>query len=160
MGEVIIFTDPVVDRLILTTEMFDEPGQAEASCLADGCTWETSGYVAYVEDDCYNHVDRYHPKEFILTTTDTSDDNTSPSLSLVEEFSDRHPAVMEKLRWLDCGHLPYDLRIVAEIIAIGVRGILPLVDDGPQLTLALNELIIAKDALVRQRILRLEKERE
>ncbi len=158
MGEV-IFTDPVVDRLMVTTEVDDEPGRFAATCLADGCTWETSGYAAYVEDDCYNHVDRYHPKEFILATTDTPSSNTPSSRPLVEEFSDRHPAVVEALRWLDCGHLPEKLRIVAEIIASGVRETLPLVDDGPQLTRALHDLIAAKDALVRQRILRLEKER-
>jgi hypothetical protein len=153
MGE-IIFTDPVVDGLIVTTEVDGDPGRVEATCLADGCTWETSEYI-YVEDDCYTHVNDHHRSEEPELVR-TSNPNAR---TLVEEFGDRHPAVLEALRWLDCGHLPEELRIVAEIIASGVREVLPLVDDGPQLTRALHDLIAAKDALVRQRILRLESEK-
>lgn len=81
-------------------------------------------------------------------------------LPLVEEFAHRHPSVVEALRWLDCPHLPQDLRVVTEILAGAVREVLPLVDDGPQLTRALHDLTAAKDVLVRQRTLRLAQQRD
>jgi hypothetical protein len=142
----IIFTDPRVAELIHSVDVPEEPGYFEASCLADGCTWETHGYGSYVEDDCYDHVHQAHQQG--------EQKMDSTRVPLVEEFSNRHPSVVEALRWLDCPHLPEHLRVVAEVITSAVREVLPLVDDGPQLTRALHALTEAKDGLVRQRTLR------
>lgn len=152
----ITIADPYVADMVSTVEMPGDPGSFEATCLADGCTWETRGYEPYVEDDCYTHVNETHRSKEPSVTMEIPNRD---ALTLQEEFSDRHPAVVEALRWIDGRHLPNDLQVVVDAIADLVREVLPLVDDGPQLTLALHDLISAKDALVRQRILRLEREK-
>jgi hypothetical protein len=70
-----------------------------------------------------------------------------------QEFSGRHPDTIEKLRWLIPNpHLPDGaLKVSALFHALGAELIREL-NDGPQLTIALQRLIDAKDAAVRQAI--------
>ena len=70
------------------------------------------------------------------------------------DFSDRHPSTQEKLRWLvpNPGLPAGTPREVAHYChAHGVQ-LAMLCKDGPQLTIALQRLIDAKDAAVRQAI--------
>jgi hypothetical protein len=73
---------------------------------------------------------------------------------LLLEFSSRHPATQEKLRWLVPNPaLPegVPLMVAAELGDAGFA-LARRVKDGPQLTIALQRLIDAKDAAVRQAI--------
>jgi hypothetical protein len=70
------------------------------------------------------------------------------------DFSDRHPSTQEKLRWLVPNpNLPAGTPsdVSHDCHAHGVR-LTELLKDGPQLTIALQRLIDAKDAAVRQAI--------
>lgn len=70
------------------------------------------------------------------------------------EFSDRHPSTREKLRWLVPNPaLPEGApsQVAGMFHGLGVRLARGL-KDGPQLTIALQHLIDAKDAAVRQAI--------
>ena len=75
----------------------------------------------------------------------------SPDL---DEFSDRHPSTQEKLRWLVPNpKLPDGTpRTVSHLCWEHGRHLARLLGDGPQLTLALQQLIIVKDCAVRQAI--------
>lgn len=70
------------------------------------------------------------------------------------DFSNRHPATQEKLRWLVPNpNLPAGVpgEVSHYCHAHGVR-LAELLKDGPQLIIALQRLIDAKDAAVRQAI--------
>lgn len=71
-------------------------------------------------------------------------------MTLMDRHSGRHPSVVETLRWLDCGHLPPNLREIADLITVAAEGLLGRLGDGPQLTRGLHALIEAKDCFVRQ----------
>ena len=74
---------------------------------------------------------------------------------LLAEFSDRHPATQEKLRWLVPNpKLPAGTPaiVAAQYWQTPGSSWPALVKDGPQLTIALQRLIDAKDAAVRQAI--------
>lgn len=72
--------------------------------------------------------------------------------TLVERHAGRHPSVMEALRWLDCGHLPDNLRAVSDVITTATETLIMMLKDGPQLVKGLHALIEAKDCMVRQAI--------
>lgn len=67
-------------------------------------------------------------------------------------FEDRHPSVREKCEWLEPNpSLPEGVPATVAAMFRDVRdGLLPLLGDGPQLTLGLQHLIDAKDCAVRQ----------
>jgi hypothetical protein len=69
-------------------------------------------------------------------------------------YGDRHPSVQEKMRWLIPNpNLPEHLRVIAEgFWEAGERLLAQVAVDGPQLSLALQHLIDAKDCAVRARI--------
>lgn len=70
------------------------------------------------------------------------------------DLRDRHPSTQEKMRWLTPNpNLPHGTpRVVAvECYELGLMMVAAL-QDGPQLTIALQRLIDAKDAAVRQAI--------
>jgi hypothetical protein len=70
------------------------------------------------------------------------------------DFSGRHFSTQEKMRWLVPNpNLPSGLPAdVSEMFCeLGVN-LASVLDDGPQLTIALQRLIDAKDAAVRQAI--------
>ena len=72
----------------------------------------------------------------------------------MSDFTDRHPSTQEKLRWLTPNpNLPHGApRVVAvECYELGLM-LVSALNDGPQLTIALQRLIDAKDAAVRQAI--------
>jgi hypothetical protein len=76
------------------------------------------------------------------------------------EFSNRHPSTQEKLRWLAphpnvLAGMP---RTVARHFFDSGIYLARLLGDGPQLTIALQRLVDAKDAAVRQAIADSEKE--
>lgn len=66
----------------------------------------------------------------------------------------RHPSVQEKMRWLVPNpNLPEHLRSIAEDFLDLAQGLLRQVTvDTPQLALALQHLVDAKDCAVRARI--------
>jgi hypothetical protein len=70
------------------------------------------------------------------------------------EFSDRHPPTRERMRWLIPNpNLPAGVpSAVSELFRDTGMCLAHLVKDGPQLTIALQRLIEAKDAAVRQAI--------
>ena len=73
---------------------------------------------------------------------------------LLREFSARHPATQEKLRWLVPNpNLPKGRpsAVSFDFWALG-QSLARFLKDGPQLTIALQRLIDAKDAAVRQAI--------
>lgn len=72
----------------------------------------------------------------------------------LDEFRDRHPSTREKLRWLVPNpNLPSGTpRTVAYSLWEQGSYLARLLKDGPQLTLALQQLIIVKDCAVRQAI--------
>jgi hypothetical protein len=70
------------------------------------------------------------------------------------EFSNRHPSTQENLRWLIPNpKLPEGTPsiVAAQLGDAGIE-LARRVKDGPQLTIALQRLIDAKDAAVRQAI--------
>lgn len=72
-----------------------------------------------------------------------------PSLDL----ANRHPSVQEAARWLEPNtNLPPHLRVISEIFFDAARDLLALVEDSPQLTLALHKMVGAKDCAVRARL--------
>lgn len=73
--------------------------------------------------------------------------------TLREKYADRHPSVMEVLRWLERSHLPDDLRPVADVFTNAADVLLGSLGDSPQLVRGLHAMVEAKDCMVRQRIL-------
>jgi hypothetical protein len=71
-----------------------------------------------------------------------------------ELVATRHPAVQEKMRWLmSYDHLAAgNIRQTSARVCILAIGMLNTLCDGPQLTIGLQRLVDAKDALVRQAI--------
>jgi len=70
------------------------------------------------------------------------------------DTGERHPATQEKMRWLTPNpHLPQGLPATVSRmffdLGIKLTGVLA---DGPQFTIALQRLVDAKDAAVRQAI--------
>lgn len=62
----------------------------------------------------------------------------------------RHPGIVEGVRWFEYGHLPDDLAAVSERFADLAHWLVShMQHDTPQLTLALHNLLTAKDAAVR-----------
>jgi hypothetical protein len=75
-------------------------------------------------------------------------------LEKLREFSGRHPSTIENLRWLIPNpHLPTGTPwfVADRFHALGAE-LVRILHDGPQLTIALQRLIDAKDAAVRQAI--------
>jgi hypothetical protein len=70
------------------------------------------------------------------------------------DLSARHPSTQEKMRWLEPNpNLPPGTpSAVAELSWQTGENLVGLLGDGPQLTIALQRLIDAKDAAVRQAI--------
>lgn len=70
------------------------------------------------------------------------------------EFADRHQSTQEKMRWLTPNpNLPAGTpSAVAELFWQTGVNLAHLLNDGPQLTIALQRLVDAKDAAVRQAI--------
>lgn len=65
----------------------------------------------------------------------------------------RHYSVQEKLRWLEPNpNLPEHLRTIAVLFLDLADNLLDEIDDNPQLSLALQHLIDAKDCAVRAKI--------
>lgn len=65
----------------------------------------------------------------------------------------RHPSVTEKLRWLEPNpNLPPHLHTIAGQFQALAEQLLLQIEDNPQLTLALQHLIDAKDCAVRAKI--------
>jgi hypothetical protein len=63
----------------------------------------------------------------------------------------RHPATQEKMRWFSADHLPMGTpREVSKMCSQLAMALVQTLDDGPQLTIALQGLIETKDAAVRQ----------
>lgn len=65
---------------------------------------------------------------------------------------DRHPAIHEKGRWFDYEHLKGNQRQVSAEFARLAQKLVQMLGDGPQHAIALQHLIEAKDAAVRQSI--------
>jgi ferritin-like protein len=74
-------------------------------------------------------------------------------VTLAQKYAHRHFSVVQALRWLDCGHLPDDLRVVADVITVATDQLMDKLEDGPQLTRGLHALIEARDCMVRQAVL-------
>lgn len=69
----------------------------------------------------------------------------------------RHYAIQEKLRWLEPNpNLPPHLREIAESVQSLALHLIEEIGDDPQLALALQHLIDAKDCCVRAKIANLE----
>jgi len=69
-------------------------------------------------------------------------------------LADRHPSTQEKMRWLTPNPgLPSGLPATVSrmFFDTGVK-LVGILEDGPQLTIALQRLVDAKDAAVRQAI--------
>lgn len=64
--------------------------------------------------------------------------------------SSRHPSVQEKLQWFSSDHLTDRLAAIVQLFEATANDLLMELGDGPQLTIALQKLIEAKDAAVRQ----------
>ena len=68
----------------------------------------------------------------------------------LSEFENRHPAVRSVLQFFDSAHLPAPLREVAQAFEATAAGVVKMIEvDHPQLTIALQDLLRAKDAAVR-----------
>lgn len=67
------------------------------------------------------------------------------------DLAERHPAVREIAQFFDYGHLPpgplRDTSHACHNLAVEMLTSLP---DGPELTFGLRQLLLAKDAFVRQ----------
>lgn len=70
------------------------------------------------------------------------------------DFSHRHPSTQEKMRWLVPNpNLPSGAPAAVSWAAYALgKELLTLAEDGPQFTIALQRLVDAKDAAVRQAI--------
>lgn len=73
--------------------------------------------------------------------------------TLRERYPDRHPSVLEVLRWLECNHLAPELRPIADVFTNAADVLLGSLGDSPQLVRGLHAMVEAKDCMVRQRIL-------
>lgn len=65
------------------------------------------------------------------------------------DLTGRHPATVSIAAYFAYQHLREDLQPVSRIFHDAVVTLLQLVDDGPELTVALRKLLEAKDAAVR-----------
>jgi hypothetical protein len=74
-------------------------------------------------------------------------------VSLAQKYAHRHFSVVQALRWLDCDHLPDNLRAISIVLTAAADQLLEQLEDGPQLTRGLHALIEAKDCMVRQAVL-------
>lgn len=70
------------------------------------------------------------------------------------DLRERHPAVAEVAQWFDCGHLPEHLQLVSALFRNLAVDLLKALPDGPELAVALRKLVEAKDAAVRQAVLK------
>lgn len=61
----------------------------------------------------------------------------------------RHPGVRDALLWLTYMHLPAALRKYSEPFFTAAVDLINEIEDSPELTTALNELVEAKDSAVR-----------
>lgn len=70
------------------------------------------------------------------------------------DLSARHPSTQEKMRWLVPNpNLPDGVPAIVSAMCYGLGvGMVEKLADGPQLTIGLQRLVDAKDALVRQAI--------
>lgn len=65
----------------------------------------------------------------------------------------RHPGVENVRRWLDSSHLPAEKRAVPQLIEQTTDQLLAMIPvDSPELTEGLRNLLLAKDCLVRAKI--------
>jgi hypothetical protein len=64
----------------------------------------------------------------------------------------RHPGITSLLGYLDCPHLPEDLRRFTEPLHRAGVDLSDLLPDSPELTAGLRKLVEAKDCLIRAAI--------
>lgn len=70
------------------------------------------------------------------------------------DTSDRHPGTQHLIALLEPGeHLPPKLKHITVLYANLAVHLLDDLQDGPELTVALRDLLTSKDAAVRQRVL-------
>jgi hypothetical protein len=67
----------------------------------------------------------------------------------MHDLSDRHPATQQIAQYFAYGHLPAPLRAVSEQCHDLAERMIEDLDDGPELTFGLRQLLLAKDAFVR-----------
>lgn len=68
-------------------------------------------------------------------------------------IENRNPAIQEAAAFLDDGsHLPEPLKTIFGKFNVLKNDLLELIDDHPQLTLALHDLISAKDKAIRAKV--------
>lgn len=75
-------------------------------------------------------------------------------------WQDRHPSTAHFKPLFAWEHLPQHLQNVSIRFALLANQLLGMLDDGPELTVALRKLLEAKDAAVRQAVLDRHKMRE
>ena len=67
-------------------------------------------------------------------------------------MGEHHPAIEEKLSWLEYGHLPPHLQETSKLFHDLAHKLADSIPSSPQLTIALQRIIDAKDAAVRASI--------
>jgi hypothetical protein len=65
------------------------------------------------------------------------------------DLSKRHPATQQILRWFSWDHLPARLQAISAPVSVLAYEMAEVLPDGPELTFALRQLLLAKDAFVR-----------
>lgn len=68
------------------------------------------------------------------------------------DLTDRHPATVEIMEFFAYDHLPAYLRPVSRLTAKLAEDMVERLPDGPELTFGLRQLLLAKDAFVRQAV--------
>jgi len=80
-------------------------------------------------------------------------DSEGEYLKMHEQVIGRHAAIQAKIQYFNSEHLPPDLAEVSRIFEATALRMLELVPvDDPELTLALDSLLLAKDRAVRARL--------
>jgi hypothetical protein len=70
-------------------------------------------------------------------------------MSIVDQFSHRHPGTTGILKFFAYEHLPEKLRPISQTCAEVAMDMILNIPDGPELTAGLRKLLEAKDCFVR-----------
>lgn len=70
-------------------------------------------------------------------------------MTLIEQFSERHPSTLAILKHFAWEHLPEHLQVISRMCADLAGAMVETLPDGPDLTTGLRKLLEAKDSFVR-----------
>lgn len=70
----------------------------------------------------------------------------------MRDLTNRHPGTQQAARWFAYDHLPPRLQVISKPCHDLAEELIGALPDGPELTFGLRQLLLAKDAFVRQAV--------